>query len=251
MSWVVLGYALTKLDEQLADPQEHEHVRSQRFALPEAEVAMHRTEDGYKQRYVPNQGWVEVAPTSAIQVTVRFLQPITTTPRDYERVVLAASVHKDVSTIGAPFNVAILACDTTEDVESTIWRMLKINDSHVAIQLLGSDGVPLPAGKVVLKSLPTVSYIVTLSFSRWSTGNEVVLAASTLGDAVEVSVEAGALTEHVAARIHDERGLAVDMNVKLLRSDGLPLSMGKPVMNFLCPDLGFIEASSFAAQCTS
>mmetsp|Transcript_26008 Transcript_26008/g.61377 ORF Transcript_26008/g.61377 Transcript_26008/m.61377 type:complete len:315 (-) Transcript_26008:58-1002(-) len=313
MAIFAVAYALEKMDERNnpADPggshKDEGHLHARRLAEaagPPMNAAAHRSEEGYKQRYLPGQGWVEVVPEHSLRFTLRAGSPsgtveatmckddshfvdVTFAPgslglgadwdsgkvttvvpgqakqqgvlvgwvyykidgRRYSESLLNERIAGSCAyTVTFAINLALLAqslldesfklrigaSDTTEVVEEQIWRVRRIRDASVAVQLLSSGGDQLMPDALVLESLPTFSYTLTLSVVRWSSDFEVVLEASTLGgESFQISVEAQAHVEMVAAKIHKDRGLQCDVSVSLIGLGGSVLPTGEPVMKFL------------------
>merc|ERR1711924_116200 len=99
------------------------------------------------------------------------------------------------------FTVPVWPGQTAADLEKDIWRMHRIQDPDVAIELLGSDGDPIPGDATVLDALDVPARVVVLQFIRRSSGDEVILSASTLGESLEVSISGAASVEALAAKI--------------------------------------------------
>lgn len=315
MAWFLLGAALAKADEALTKrddvpgsrwPREAEALAVETQALP---AGAHRSEEGYKQRFEPSQGWVNVVPEHALRVTLRVSSPsgeveatmhkneshfvdVSFVPgslglgadwdsgqitavnpgqaeqrgvmvgwvchkvagQPYSESLLDAKVagtHPYIVTFALsqsllvqslhdePFQLQIKASDSTRDVEEKIWRLCRICDANVAIELSSADGTQLSEDALVLEALPTFFYAVTLSVLRCLGDQEVDLLASTLGGgSLEMSVAVHALVQDVAINIHSEKGLQCDTTVVLAGSDGRLLATDKPVIEIL-PLLAF------------
>jgi hypothetical protein len=184
----------------------------------------HRGEEGYKERYVPNQGWMPVTPSRTFKVT------LCRVAAEKGQIVLAASmesIQRDGSTGNDHFRVPLreFPLETTEDVERKIWRQLRINDAEVAIQLCCANGEPLEAESVVLDYFRAPAYLVSLSILRRCEidNSKVILAASTLGDAFEIAVNSDMSVEETATKIRSERQIENSIEMKLVGPDGVVL----------------------------
>jgi hypothetical protein len=198
-------------------------VRAMRAAAPQR----HRAEEGYKQRYLPDQGWIDVTPSRTFQVALRREEPRPQEPDTRNDVIvnLIASMRRDDTTKEESFTVPVWPGQNAADLEKDIWRTHRIQSADVAIELLGSDGEPIPADAAVLDALEIPARIVMLSFLRRSSGDEVVLRASTLGETFPVSVADTTPVEALSATIRNAMGLHASTALRLVRADGLPLQM--------------------------
>merc|ERR1711937_416622 len=108
--------------------------------------------------------------------------------RNDEVVTLVASMRRDDGTTEESFTVTLFPGQNAADLEKDIWRLRRIQDADVAIELLGSNGEPIPADAAVLDALQLPARVVLLSFLRRSVGDEIILTASTLGASLEVTM---------------------------------------------------------------
>jgi hypothetical protein len=191
----------------------------------------HNAEEGYKQRYLPDQGWIDVTPTRTFQVSLRRAEA--TNSSNGELVTLAASMRRDDGTTEKSFTVTLFPWQNAADLEKDIWRLHRIQDADVAIELLGSDGEPIPADAAVLDALEIPARIVVVSFVRKASGDAVVLGASTLGQSFEVSMPGTASIDALSVKISKEMGLDVSTALRLVRADGQQLCMDMTVSSIL------------------
>jgi hypothetical protein len=187
----------------------------------------HRAEEGYKQRYLPDQGWTDVTPSRTFQVALGREESSSqgTNTRNDELVVLKASMRRDDTTEEKFFTVPVWPGQNAADLEKDIWRMHRIQDADVAIELLGSDGEPIPADAAVLDALQVPARIVVVRFVQRSSADEVILSASTLGESFEVSIAGTASLESLSAKICNVMRFDATTSLRLVRADGLPLHM--------------------------
>merc|ERR1711904_80380 len=94
-----------------------------------------------------------------------------------------------------------------------------------SIELLGSDGEPIPADAAVSDALDIPARVVVLSFLRRSSGDEVILSASTLGESFQVSMPGTASIDALSVKIHTDMGLDASTALRLVRADGQQLHM--------------------------
>lgn len=208
----------------------------------------HETEEGYKERFVPSRGWVQVTPDHIYRVSLRLLGG---SPGNDE-IVLAATMTSDeeskqVSLKDQFFEVKVHPGETAAEVEKNIWRMQRINSARVAIELLGPDGTPLPADGLVMESFPVRAYFITLSFLRRSSSNSVILLAATLADSFELSVADDALVKDVATKIHADRVLDGSVVVKIVGLDGVALPLDESMSKCLSLSKPQTEGVTMAA----
>jgi hypothetical protein len=199
--------------------EDEARLRELRTAAPQR--VAHRAEEGYKQRYLPDQGWIDVTPSRTFQVALRRAEsgPQETT------IMLTASMRRDDATEEESFTVPVWPGQKAADLEKDIWRMHRIQDADVAIELLGSDGEPIPADAAVLDVLEIPARIVLLRFLRRSSGDEVVLSASTLGESFEVSMASAASVQALSAKIRNIMRIDSTTALRMVRADGLQLHM--------------------------
>jgi len=192
-------------------------------ALAPRRVA-HKAEEGYKQRYLPDQGWIDVTPSRTFQVSLRRTESRSRHWND-DIVTLTASMRRDDGTTEESFTVTLFPGQNAADLEKDIWRLHRIQDADVAIELLGSDGEPIPADAAVLDALEIPARVVLLSFLRRSSGDEVILSASTLGESFQVSMPGTASIDALSVKIHTDMGLDASTALRLVRADGQQLHM--------------------------
>jgi len=205
--------------------REAEEYQQRRRTAPRR--VAHKAEEGYKQRYLPDRGWVDVTPSRTFQVSLRRAEshPQEANSRNDEIVTLTASMRRDDGTTEESFNVTLFPGQNAADLEKDIWRAQRIQDADVAIELLGSDGEPIPADAAVLDALKSPARIVVLSFLRRSGGDEVILSASTLGESFQVSMPGTVSVDALSVKICKDMGLHASTALRLVRADGQPLCM--------------------------
>lgn len=195
----------------------------------------HKAEESYKQRYLPDQGWVQVTPTRIFRVTLwRESQQCRqeTDVAEEESIVLAASMRRDDSAAEESFTVQVGKRESTAEVETKIWRLHRIGDAEVAIELQDANGDALPEETAVLDSLALPSCSVMLSFLQWSGEDQIVLTASTLGGTFQVYMEACESMEALSAKIRRHLGLDASTTLRLSGPDGLALCMDMTMRSF-------------------
>jgi hypothetical protein len=214
--------------ERVDEEQRRKDREIMQHELPTAPRRVaHNAEEGYKQRYLPDQGWIDVTPSRTFQVSLRRSEshPQATNSRNDEIVTLTASMRRDDRTTEELFTVTLFPGQNAADLEKDIWRTLRIRDADVAIELLGSDGEPIPADAAVLDALNSPARIVLVSFLRRCSGDEVILSASTLGESFQVSMPGTASIDALSVKIREDMGFDASTALRLVRADGQQLHM--------------------------
>jgi hypothetical protein len=206
--------------------KDRETLQREREAAAPRRVA-HKVEEGYKQRYLPDQGWIDITPSRTFQVSLRRAEscPQETNQRNDERVTLTACMRRDDGTTEESFTVTLFPGQNAADLEKDIWRARRIRDADVAIELLGSDGEPILPDAAVLDALEDPARIVLVSFLRRSSGDEVILSASTLAESFQVSIPGTASIVALSGKIRKDMGLGASTALRLVSVDGQQFQM--------------------------
>jgi len=216
--------------EQVDEEQrrkDREAIQRERQAAVPRRIA-HKAEEGYKQRYLPDQGWIDVTPSRTFQVSLRRNTTRTqeNSTRNDEIVALTACMRRDDGTSEESFTVMLFPGQTAADLEKDIWRARRIQDADVAIELLGSDGEPIQADAAVLDALEIPARVVLVSFlGRLPCDDEVILCVSTLGESFQMSIPATASIDALSDKIHKDMGLGASTALRLVSLDGQQLQM--------------------------
>merc|ERR1712118_498187 len=170
---LLLSAALLKKNDSWEGRGLRDGEEAPRTRIAARQRVAHKAEEGYRQRFLPDQGWIDVTPTRTIRVTLhRESSPQATDTANDNVVILSARMHGDELIQDEPFSLRIRAGETAADLEKEIWRMHQIRDADVAIELLGTDGEPIAADQAVLDALEIPARVVVLSFLRRSSSEE-------------------------------------------------------------------------------